>query len=161
MKFKTAGELQNFSFDDAVIRELTVDEGQITFLFEGAIVKAGNSQNTRMQDMYCGEICLQLQNAHILKIIKEGYKYYDANDQLQEEVPNEEVPAPAQASVLERCGSGTLFTIVREQDDDAVYGFGIDVPQKEDEDEIDTYWLCLKFQQDQEQWDRFQTPLNP
>jgi hypothetical protein len=159
MKFNTVDELQHFSFDDSAINELKTEDGKISFTFQGATVKADNSQNARFQDMFCGEIRLELEDADIVRIVKEGYKYYDANGDLQEQVPNQDVPAPAQKSVLERCAKGVVFTAVEDSVEDGFASeFGIDVPREDDEEEVDTYWLCIRFAHARAMWDRYCNP---
>ena len=36
--------------------------------------------------------------------------------------------------------------------------FGIDVPQEEDEEEVDTYWFCVVFEKSEASWDRYCSP---
>ena len=159
MKFQCVNELNQLSFDDSGILSLKADEENIEFTFQGATVKAKNSQNERYQDMYCGEIILQLKNAKIARLVKEGMKYYDADGNLQREVPDEDVPVPAQAAVLQRLANGTVFTVVHDDVKEG-YGveFGIDVPKEEDEEEIDTFWLCVTFEKSVAGWDRYCSP---
>ncbi len=159
MKFQAKNEIQNFSFDDAVIEELKIAGSDIIFSLKGAVVKADNSQNARYQDMACGAIVLQLENAEIMRVIKEGYKYYDADGKLMDEVPNTDVPAVEQSSVIKRCGAGTIFTTVAgEFEGKPLYEFGIDVPKQEDEEEVDTYWLCIRFENSTASWERYLGP---
>ena len=109
--------------------------------------------------MYCGEIALQLKNAEVARLVKEGMKYYDADGNLQSEIPDEDVPAPAQAAVLKRLAKGTVFTVVH---DDVKEGyaaeFGIDVPKEDDAEEIDTFWLCVTYEKSVAGWDRYCNP---
>jgi hypothetical protein len=159
MKFQTRDEINNFSFDDAKILSLRMQDDTISFTFNGALVKAGNSQNARFQDMYCGEITLLLEGAKIVRLMKEGMKYYDADGKLQKEIPNEDVPAPAQQGVLERLKSGTVFTAVEDEVKDGyAYEFGIDVPQLQDDEEVDTFWLCIVFGHSLATWERYCSP---
>ena len=44
--------------------------------------------------------------------VKEGMKYYDADGNLQREIPDEDVPEPAVESVVSRFEKGTVFTVV-------------------------------------------------
>lgn len=159
MKFQAVDELGQFSFDDSGIRQLKIAGGQAEFTLEGAVVRAGNSQNARFQDMYSGELILQLENAELARLMKEGMKYYDADGKLVREVPDEDVPVPAQPAVLSRLSSGKIFTVVM---DDVAEGyaceFGIDVPQEQDEEETDTFWLCLTFDHSTAMWDRYCSP---
>ena len=100
MKFHCKNELSLLSFDEAVVKEFKIEKDTIQMQFSGGVVKADNSQNGRFQDMFCGEITLWLHQAKLVKIVKEGMKYYDANGVLQEEIPNEDVPVPARTLSL-------------------------------------------------------------
>ncbi len=160
MKFQACDEMENFSFDDSAIEELRAEGDEVTFTFRGAVVRADNSQNSRYQDMYCGTIVLRLMGAKIARFIKEGYKYFDADGTLLEQVPDEDVPEPARAAVIGRCAGGTVFTVVKEEvEEGSAFSFGIDVPKEEDEEEVDTYWLCIIFEHSEAMWDRYCNPV--
>ena len=92
MKFRCVDEFEQLSFDDSPIVSFQMSEDEVTFTFGGATVKARNSQNGRFQDMYCGEITLTLLQAQMKRLVKEGMKYYDADGNLQREIPDEDVP---------------------------------------------------------------------
>lgn len=159
MRFQAVDEMKQFSFDDSGILELNIREGQAEFMLDGAIVKAKNSQNSRYQDMCCGEITLLLENVKIARLMKEGMKYYDADGNMIREIPDEDVPAPAQPAVLRRLSGGRIFTVVEDEVDSGfAYEFGIDVPQEQDEEEVDTFWLCLFFEHATAMWDRYCSP---
>ena len=92
MKFRCVDEFEQLSFDDSPIVSFQMSTDEVTFTFGGATIKAGNSQNGRFQDMYCGEITLTLLQAQMKRLVKEGMKYYDADGNLQREIPDEDVP---------------------------------------------------------------------
>lgn len=159
MKFQCINEHNHLTFDDAGIISFAWEGGMLAFTFQGAVVKAENSQNARFQDMYCGEIVLQLKGAQIVRIVKEGMKYYDADGTLQREIPDEDVPVPAQSSVLKRIAGGTVFTTVEDQVEEGyALEFGIDVPKEGEEEEMDTFWLCVTFAESAAAWDRYCSP---
>jgi len=159
MKFKSLNELHQFSFDDSEIQELKFENGRMEMTLNGAMVKAKNSQNARYQDMYCGTIVVRLENVTIARLMKEGMKYYDANGDLQKEIPDEDVPAPAQAEVICRLGKGIIFTTVEDRVEQGyAWEFGIDVPQQDDEEEVETFWLCVLFDESVVLWDRYCSP---
>lgn len=159
MKFESVDELRQFSFDDSEIRGLKLQDGQAELTLGGAMVRAGNSQNARYQDMYCGEMVLRFENARIARLMKEGMKYYDADGNLQKEIPDEDVPAPAQPAVLRRLAAGKIFTMVEDGVDNGyACEFGIDVPQEQDEEREDTFWLCFYFDHVIAMWDRYCSP---
>ncbi|MFR5617693.1 MAG: hypothetical protein ACLTJ5_02060 [Clostridium sp.] len=77
-----------------------------------------------------GEVAA-LTRAQMKRLVKEGVKYYDADGNLQREIPDEDVPEPAVESVVSRFEKkGTVFTVVLgEVDGRKSAEFGIDVPQ--------------------------------
>lgn len=159
MKFKCINEMEQICFDDSEIIEFKMQGRQMEFTFNGALIKAGNSQNARLQNMYCNTIILQLENAEIVRIMKEGMKYYDADGNLQKEIPDEDVPALAQSAVLKRIAKGKMFTVVTAKTDSGfAYEFGIDVPQEEDAEEVDTFWLCVICEKTVAAWERYSSP---
>ena len=38
--------------------------------------------------------------------------------------------------------------------------FGIDVPKEEDEEDVDTFWLCVLFDRSVAEWDRYMGPAS-
>lgn len=161
MKFRSIDEMNQISFDDSGIEELRVQGNLLVAAFSGATIKAGNSQNARYQDMYCARIELRLENVRIARLLKEGLRYYDADGSLLREVPDEDVPAPAQEAVLLRLAKGTVFTTVEDQVEEGyAYEFGIDVPGEDDEEETDTFWLCVLFDRSVASWERYTGPAD-
>lgn len=159
MKFNCVNEMDQLSFDASEVLAFEFEDGQMIFTFNGATIKAKNTQNARYQDMYCGEIILQMKNVQIARFVKEGLKYYDADGNLQKEIPDEDVPVPAQAAVLKRIAKGTVFTVVSDTVESGyAYEFGIDVPQEEDEEEVDTFWLCVTCDETRAMWERYCSP---
>lgn len=160
MKFNSKNEMEEISFEGSRITELKMSEDTVKFSFDGAVIKAGNSQNARLEDMYCGPIKLHLQGASVNRIVKEGMKYYDADGKLIREIPDEEIMAPAQAGVWKRCAKGEIFTVVTVPTEEGYgYEFGIDVPQLEDEEETDTFWLCFTCKKTIAKWEKYRTTV--
>lgn len=89
MKFETTNETKNFSFEDCTITNLKINDQTITFEVEALIVLPNNSQNTNYTESYAGTTVIRMTNAKILTGKKDGVKYYDANDVLLSETPDE------------------------------------------------------------------------
>ena len=160
MKFTSKNELDQISFEEAVVLEFVPREDKVEFRFNGALIKAKNSQNGRFQDMFCGEIVLQLQEANIRRVVKEGMKYYDPDGNLIREIPNEDVPMPAQMAVFNRLVHGTVFTtVLADVEGGQGIEFGIDIPREDDEEEFDTYWLCVVYENAVASWERYSAPV--
>lgn len=159
MKFKCVNEMNHLSFDDSELLDFKIEERTIAFSFNGATVKAKNSQNGRFQDMYCGEIILQMKNAEIVRLVKEGMKYYDADGELLKEIPDVDIPVLERQMVLQRLSRGKVFTVVTDSVASGyAYEFGIDVPREEDDEEVDTFWLCITCDETKAMWERYCSP---
>lgn len=86
--FQSTNELDKFSYNDCVIKAVTIRDNTIALQVEALIVEPDNSQNTNYTRSYAGDAAITYTQGRICKVLKEGYRYYDANDVLQEEVPD-------------------------------------------------------------------------
>ncbi len=154
MKFQSVNELEQFDFQDAVAHSYTNQAGNIYVELEAVRVKVGNSQNTNYTESYAGELTMRLVNADIQKGIKEGYKYYNANDVLVEEVPDTSLSQLEIGEILKNikgCYIWSMVPVEASQNDTGrfLYLMGID------KDEETTYWLQIAFDQSILEWDKY------
>ncbi len=89
--FAAKNETEHFSFEDCVIREFERSEGRITLTVEALIVEPKNSQNTNFTRSYADLSKIVFEGGSIRKAVREGFKRYDADDRLLEEIPDEEL----------------------------------------------------------------------
>lgn len=154
MGFQSVNELEQFSFQDAQIKDFQVSEGVIFFELEAVIVKARNSQNANFTDSYAGTLSMRLLGGKIQKAVKEGYKYYDANDVLVEEIPDEALSEEEIAALVKASKDYYLFDVVKVEDDQNTIGhflylFGLDA------DEETSYWFQIEFDKSILEWERY------
>ncbi len=154
MGFQSVNELEQFSFQDAQIKDFQVSEGVIFFELEAVIVKARNSQNANFTDSYAGTLSMRLLGGKIQKAVKEGYKYYDANDVLVEEIPDEALSEEEIAALVKTSKDYYLFDVVKVEDDQNTTGhflylFGLDA------DEETSYWFQIEFDKSILEWERY------
>ena len=154
MKFKAVNELEHFNFRDAQIEKAEWAEDSLRFELEAVIIKANNSQNGNYTDSYAGTLQMELKNAEIQKAVKEGYKYYDANDVLREEKPDEPLSEEALTALLQGSKGYYLFDVVKVEDvynttGRFLYLVGIDA------DEETSYWLQIAFDSSELGWDKY------
>lgn len=109
MKFETTNELNNFSFEDCVISKMKIDEKSITFEVESLIVLPNNSQNANYTESYAGTTNIRITNTCIVSGKKDGVKYYDANDVLVSEVPDEILTEEQIKNLPSLCENAYLF----------------------------------------------------
>ncbi|MBQ8528045.1 MAG: hypothetical protein IJ429_06180 [Lachnospiraceae bacterium] len=154
MGFQSVNELEQFSFQDAQIKQFTVSEGVIALELEAVIVKARNSQNANFTDSYAGTLSMRLLGGNIQKAVKEGYKYYDANDVLVEEIPDQPLSEDEISALIKGSKDYYLFDVVKVEDDQNktghfLYLFGVDA------DEETSYWFQIEFDKSILEWERY------
>lgn len=154
MKFQSINELDKFDFQDTVMHSYTNREGAIYFELEAVRVLPTNSQNSNFVESYAGDLTMRLVNADIQKGVKEGYKYYDANDVLVEDVPDTPLSQLEIGEILKNIDGAYMWSLVpveADQNDTGrfLYLMGID------KDEDTTYWLQIAFDQAILEWDRY------
>lgn len=154
MSFQSVNELEQFNFQDAQIKQFTVSEGLISLELEAVIVKARNSQNANFTDSYAGTLSMRLLGGNIQKAVKEGYKYYDANDILVEEIPDQPLTEEEIATLIKGSKDYYLFDVVKVEDDQNTTGhflylFGVDA------DEETSYWFQIEFDKSILEWERY------
>lgn len=155
MKYKSVDELEHFSFRDARLEKCECMGEGLRMELAAVIVCAENSQNSNFTESYAGPLTLRLMGAQIQKVVKEGYKYYDANDVLLEEVPDTPLTEEEIDALLKGCDGYYLFFDVVKVDDSRndtgrqLYLFGMDT------DEDTTYWLQIAFDKAVAEWDKY------
>ncbi len=159
MNFKAVDELEQFNFQDAYIDRFEVTNEQITLELEGVIVGKRNSQNERMVESYAGPIVLRLKQAHIFNLFKEGGKYYDANNVLIEEIPDEEVPEENYKDIIKSSIGEYIFALVAMTDSSLNDGRECNKPPYRymlcvDIGEED-YWFKIEFEKSIATWEKY------
>ena len=148
--FRSVNELNNFSFEDCVLAKTEYAKDGIVFELEALIVKANNSQNANFTDSYAGTAFLKFQNASIKKIVKAGYRYYDADGKLIKSVPDEPVPASEHKALIPLFAGSYLCACDREQD-----GYTLEVEMCEEDGVGDTYLLDISCGDAIVSWDKY------
>lgn len=154
MSFKAVNELEHFGFQDAQITKTRYEANMLEFELEAVIVRSNNSQNSNYTDSYAGTLFLKLEGAEIQKAVKEGYKYYDANDVLKQEVPDTPLSEEEIKTLLKASKDYYLFDVVKVKEEENTTGknlylMGIDA------DEETSYWLQVSFDQSVVTWERY------
>lgn len=126
--FKSINEYDKFSYDDCVLSNISNAEDGILLETEALIVKANNSQNSNFTESYAGPSVIKFENGKINRIRKAGFKYYNADNVLIKEVPDEEISKPLWGSLIksfsgnylpsiEKTDEGYLFEVEMSEED--------------------------------------------
>ena len=154
MKFKVVDQLDKFAFREVQLSGCELKDGTFRMTMAGAISKYNNPCNERFQDWYILEAYARFENAEIMNCYKEGLKYYDANNVLQNEIPDVPIRESEYAQTLALIKEGVMFVLLEKEMEDGKKRMEIAV-DIEAEDACDTYWLTIAYEKSIIEWDRY------
>lgn len=157
MAFQSINELEQFRYDDCIISELTIADSQIKITVDALIVARNNSQNTSFTESYADTASVRLVAGKLVSAVREGYKYYDANDVLLREVPDEPLEKDAIDAVIKMCEGAYMYSVEKEQEIDGkpCYSFGIELADEAECAMGDSYRLSIVFEKAIVSWERY------
>ena len=101
----------------------------LEFYVEGAVVKDNNSQNEYYTDKYADQMEIRFKNPVIEAVLLEGHKYYDANDNLVEEVPDQKLAEDEYEKIFGKFKENYIFYGGKPEADKKCYQMIIDVDE--------------------------------
>ena len=104
MAFKCVNELDKFMFQDAEVKKMELNPGLMTMVLLGVAAKHNNPSNDTLTDRYLDDTELRFKSPVITRFLLEGAKYYDANNVLQREVPDQDIPEEQFKEIPENTG---------------------------------------------------------
>lgn len=152
MKFKVIDQLDKFVFRDVEVASCELVDNTLRMTLRGVIAKYNNPCNERFQDWYILETYVRFEGAEIINCYKEGLKYYDANNVLLEEIPDEPIEAKDYVETLKLFKNSYMFTLLKKEhpSNGQCVEFAIDL-----ENEEETYWVEFTYDRVILEWDRF------
>lgn len=161
MGFRSVNELDRFSFRDCVISRFEETEDGLRLELSALIVEPDNSQNTNYTRSYAGDAHLTFRCGRLEKGIKEGFRYYSADDVLISETPDEELAPEAIRSLLPSFAGAYLYDVqlIPAGPDEAGQAcvLGIEMPDDPDwpEGVTDSYQIRLSFTEAVVAWEHY------
>lgn len=157
MAFQSINELEQFRYDDCVISELFVEDTQIKMTVDALIVGRNNTQNTNFTESYADTTNIRLQGGRIIAAVKDGFKYYDANDVLLREIPDSPLDEEEIKAFPKMCEGAYMYSVEKEAEVDGklCYTFGFEFVDEEESAMGDSYRLTIAFEKAVVSWDRY------
>lgn len=158
MAFISKNELEQFEYDDCLAEKVEKSGDDIVIMLSSLIVKERNSQNANFTRSYADTARLTLKNAAVESIIIAGYRVYDANDNLLEEVPDRAVEIEAYADIFKKISGYYMYRVLSDKADNGfVYDFEF---ENADTGEIpdmreDAFVVRIRFSEAVISWDRY------
>lgn len=151
MKFISTNEIDRFRFTDCIVNEIENSDSALRLTVTALIVCANNSQNTNYTESYADEAVIEFGNARINKITKEGYKRYDANDNLLEEVADEDMPVDS--FDIKRLENNYLISVEKTSENECM--MEVELMDEDPSAITDVYELILNCGDITVSWDRY------
>lgn len=152
MRFETKDNLQLFDFQEVTVKEIkTLANDSIVFVLEALIAKGNNPNNEECVDRFLDIANMRFANGKIIDFFKEGYKYYDANGVLKEQIDDEKMELDDAYAILKQCKDIVLFDVIllSKTEEKSEYQIGIDL------NDTDTYWMTISCKEVVVEWERF------
>lgn len=159
MPFVSKNEIENFSFEDCQVTDFEKSDNDIVMLLEALIVKERNTQNANFTQSYADVTKLILKDAKICSVTLAGYKVYDANDNLLEEIEDRDIPEADWAGILKDLKNTYLYRCIQDTDYKEGYCYDFEFEHFSDAQNIDlkedTFVITIKFSESVFSWDRY------
>lgn len=159
MKFRSLNEFETLKFNEAAIQSITFTENQMILEADGVIIKAGNSNNARFEDMYCMTLKLTLNQFKMHDFCEQGFKYFDVDGNLVKEVPDRELSEEETKAVLKTVAGAYLFRMEKCQDKEG-YELIFDIESNDEDEFAKTYQMTFDFDGSLAEWDRYSGPVS-
>lgn len=154
MKYKSINEIEKFSFEDCMISRFEIRNDMLYLEVEALIVRADNSQNTNYTESYAGKTIIRMVDGKILSGVKDGYRYYNANDELIKETPDESLTEGQILELARACQGAYLFSMVKKEEKDNLYFYSMGIEFADEENTMeDSYQLEVSFEKAIFEWD--------
>lgn len=145
MSFFTENEVGNFDFSEAYIAELRFGLGPFYMLLDNVKILEANSRNRDVRTMRTNGLTFRITEPQIVTVTEEGYKLYNANGVLLQEVPDRTVDPQEYAGLCKELEGAMIYKLEKTGN---IYRISIDGEER-------GYTLVIKGSGDTEEWERF------
>ena len=146
MSYRTENEFTHFKFLDVHVSDIMMSFGTFKICLDNVIIKSENSCNRDIRDMRTNGLILKLEDADIISFVKEGFKTYDADGNLKNTTPDEEIEESDYIETFNNFLDGYAFLIEKENQN---YTFVFDGTDER------TYTMIISASKDVCEWERF------
>lgn len=146
MQYKSTDELKHFSFEDAVIASISYSGSTFILELDNVTILADNRHNRDIHDMRANNVIVTFTDASLTKVVAEGYKVYDADNNLKETVQDILIVPEKYTDFFKEQQNNIVYSI--EEISDGHCTISID-------GEYQTYFIESTYTHSLVEWDRF------
>ena len=150
MGYRTKNELEHFDFKEALIDEIREENGHLYVELGYVTILGNNSCNRDIRTMGTNALTLQLYQVSEKRLVREGYKHYDADGNLKGQQEDEVIPPEEISGLYQELAGSVIFHLEKSGEQ---YRFLIDGEER-------TYACTVKAEHDIEEWERFMNIQN-
>lgn len=157
MSFKSINEIEQFRFDDCIICNMESTGSEVRLTVEALIVKPRNSQNTNFTESYAGTTNIIFENAKVESGVKDGYKYYNADEVLINEVPDTPLSVKEIKDLISTTEGAYLYDIEKQKEEDGKYFYSlcIEFVDETENTMADSYRILISFEKAIFKWEHY------
>lgn len=146
MQYKSTDELEQFSFEDAVIASISYSGSTFTLELDNVTILANNRHNRDIHDMRANNVIVTFTDASLVKAVAEGYKVYDADNNLKEAVDDTLIDPEKYADFFKDQENNTIYSIKELANGHCTISI---------DGEYETYFIEATYTHSFVEWDRF------
>ena len=151
-------EAEGFSYEDSIITGLQIEDDGIYLLVEALVVEPQNSQNTNFQRSYADTATITFAEGKVVNAVKEGFKRYDADDKLLEEIPDREMDRAQLDSLLAGLKGQYLYDLKAAGQENDTRNYVLGIEQATDDltgVDADSYQILIQCRDMTVSWERY------
>lgn len=146
MQYKSTDELEQFSFKDAAIASISYSGNTFILELDNVTILADNRHNRDIHDMRANNVIVTFTDASLTKVVAEGYKVYDADNNLKETVDDTLIAPEKYTDFFKEQENNIIYSI--EEISEGRCTISID-------GEYETYFIETTYTHSFVEWDRF------
>ena len=157
--FRSENEIYNFDFADAKIEQFKIDGANVIITLEALIIEPENSQNENYTKSYAGLTKAKFENAEIISGIKDGYKRYDANNKLVEDVEDTPIDKDELLMILKNSKGAYLYAMdANDNSSENLFSYTVSIEfanMNYDTTVTKSYQFIMTFKRALFEWDKY------
>ena len=146
MKYKAINQLEQFQFSDASILDIDYHLTTLAFQLANVTIPASNPNNRDIRDMRTNDLILTFEGATIVNFVEEGYKLYDADNNLTDSVPDKSLTTASYEDTLKSFLDAPIYSIEIKEDNICIINIDAD---------MHTFFIEISYEKCIIEWDRF------
>lgn len=151
MGYSTHNEFENFEYDKAQLGDIQVTGGIFHLVLDNVMILPENSCNRDIRTMRCNEMLFKLEEPEIAKVVREGYKLYDANGSLKQTVEDESMSEEDYPAVWGVLPGGLVYGLRKAPNGEGKYTYELIVDGTDER----TYAIYVDACGETQEWERF------